>query len=145
MCASDAIVNLIHSYAERIDAGDFAGVAHLLHDARIILNAQGVETTGPGLQAMFEDSIILYPDGTPRTKHLVTNLVVEFDGDDVARARSSYLVLQQLPGGPLKTLITGRYRDRFSRVDGEWRWTERDYTLVDLVGDQSEHLRVAAS
>lgn len=141
MCESAAIARLIYHYAERIDAGDFGCAAGLLRDARIILTADGKEIPGVDLLDVFNESIIVYPDGTPRTKHLVTNLVVDFDGDDAATAHSSYLVIQQVDDRPIETVVTGRYRDRFARVQGEWRWTERDYSLIDLVGDQSRHVR----
>ena len=54
--------------------------------------------------------------GTPHTKHLVTNLVI--DVDDVAgtaSARSYFTVLQSLPDFPLQPIIAGRYRDDFER------------------------------
>ncbi|HUH71440.1 MAG TPA: hypothetical protein VLZ05_22695 [Mycobacterium sp.] len=40
----------------------------------------------------------------------------------------------------LQTLVTGRYHDRFERVDGRWRFSFRDLTLIDKVGDVSHHL-----
>jgi 3-phenylpropionate/cinnamic acid dioxygenase small subunit len=87
--------------------------------------------------------VIRYPDGTPRTKHVTTNVIVEVEpGGDRAAARSYYTVLQQVEGGALQPVVAGRYHDRFERVDGAWRFAERDYTLVDLVGDVSRHLRI---
>ena len=78
----------------------------------------------------------------PRTKHVTTNVIVEFQSDDAATARSYYTVLQQVGDTPLQVIIAGRYHDEFERVDGTWRFCERDYTLVDLVGDLSRHLRM---
>ena len=40
---------------------------------------------------------------------------------------------------PLQPIITGRYEDKFERVDGRWRYTEKKF-FVDLVGDLSQHL-----
>ena len=37
-------------------------------------------------------------------------------------------------------IAAGRYRDEFERVDGQWRFSFRDYTL-DLAGELGEHLR----
>ena len=83
-----------------------------------------------------------YDDGTPRTKHVTTNLVI--DADDAAgtaTARSYFTVLQQLEDFPLQPVIAGRYHDTFERVDDDWRLTER-VILCDLVGDLSRHLTV---
>ena len=56
-------------------------------------------------------------DGSPRTKHLVTNVVLDIDDErGHATARSSYLVLQQVGAGPLQPIITGRYHDTFERA-----------------------------
>jgi hypothetical protein len=51
-------------------------------------------------------------------------------------------VFQQVPGEPLQPIIAGRYHDRFERIDGVWWFAARDYTLVDLVGDLTRHLRI---
>lgn len=89
--------------------------------------------------AFYAGSVILH-DGTPRTKHLVTNTVVELSDDATsAIARSSYLVLQQVGDGPLEPIVTGRYEDHLSAADG-WHFVERRF-FVDLVGDLSRHLR----
>src|SRR5688572_8369085 len=135
-----AITNLLYRYAELMDLGDFAGVADLFKHARIKVGLdQAGYVDSAGILAMWEDTVIRYPDGTPRTKHVTTNAIVEFDGD-VATARSYYTVFQQVDDTPLQPIIAGRYHDRFELVEGAWRWAERDYTLVDLVGDLSRHL-----
>ncbi|EUA56422.1 snoaL-like domain protein [Mycobacterium xenopi 4042] len=86
-------------------------------------------------------AVVLYPDGTPRTKHVVTNPIIEIDEDaGTASCRSYYTVLQQIDDFPLQPIVVGRYHDGFERVDGAWRFCFRDYTLVDLVGDLSRHL-----
>jgi hypothetical protein len=93
--------------------------------------------------------IILYPDGTPRTKHVVTNPIVDVDEDagtatcrwgHLPLAGDYYTVLQQTDHFPLQVVVTGRYADRFERVDGRWRFSYRDYTKIDQVGDVSHHL-----
>jgi hypothetical protein len=38
-------------------------------------------------------------------------------------------------------VAAGRYHDRFERVDGEWRFSERDYSKLDLTDDISWHLQ----
>ncbi len=87
--------------------------------------------------------LIVYHDGTPRTKHVTTNVAIEVDEEaGTAVSRAYFTVLQALPGLALQPIVSGRYRDRFERSDGQWRFTERR-VRVDLVGDVSRHLRHA--
>jgi SnoaL-like domain len=79
----------------------------------------------------------LYSDGTPRTKHVLTNVIIEVDGDN-ANARSYVTVFQQTDALPLQPIACGRYVDRFERVSGEWRFTDRRLAGF-LLGDGSAH------
>ena len=92
-----------------------------------------------GMLALWRALIIRYPDGTPRTKHVVTNPIIDVDADR-ATCRSYYMVLQQTDELPLQLVVSGRYHDRFERVEGVWRFSYRDFTLIDSVGDTSHHL-----
>ena len=139
---SVAMTNLLYRYAECMDNGDFAGAAQLFGDARIRV-AAGHDgfVDAAGILAMWESSVTRYTDGTPRTKHVTTNAIVDIDANgEAATARSYYTVFQQVDDFALQPIISGRYHDRFAKVHGTWQWTERDYTLVDLVGDLSRHL-----
>ena len=136
------ITNLIFSYAERIDAGDFDGVAALFADAQI--TAAGTDLCRRGYDevlALYVEGTRRYPDGTPRTKHVTTNLLIELD--DPARAgacRSYFTVLQAVPGAlALQPIISGRYHDTFVLAGGSWRFASR-HMLVDLVGELGQHL-----
>jgi 3-phenylpropionate/cinnamic acid dioxygenase small subunit len=92
---------------------------------------------------MFRDMLIVYADGTPRTRHVTTNIAIEVDEEaGTAVARSYFTVLQALPDLALQPIASGRYRDRFERRGGQWRFTARRAT-VGLVGDVSRHLRSA--
>ena len=64
--------------------------------------------------------------------------MIEVDGDS-ASCRSSFAVLQQLGDGALVPVAAGRYRDRFVRTDGTWRFAVRAF-LLDQAGDVSQHL-----
>ena len=136
-----AVTNLLFRYGELIDLGDFEGVADLLGD--VVITVEGVpgEQRGrPAVLSMYVDWTRRYADGTPRTRHLISNPIVEVDGDaGVATVRSSYTVLQQVDDLALQPIIVGRYHDTFERVDGEWRFARR-HLFTDLVGDLSHHL-----
>jgi 3-phenylpropionate/cinnamic acid dioxygenase small subunit len=134
------IENLVYTYAERIDAGDLAGVAELFRHGRIEA-APGVIVEGAEkVRRLYEGSTRLYEDGTPRSRHVTTNVIVEVDDDaGTAAARASYVVFQQTDELPLQPIIAGRYRDTFHRVDGDWCFDTRQM-FVDLTGDLSRHL-----
>ena len=129
---------LVYRYAELLDSGDLDGVAALFEHATWRSARANVQGTG-AVRRMY-DGVILYEDGTPRTKHVITNLVIEHeDGTTRASARSYFTVLQQ-KDGTLEPIIAGRYHDRFERIDGGWRFAER-IILPDLYGDLSQHMR----
>lgn len=133
-----AIENLIYAYAERIDAGDLAGVAELFRHGRIEA-APGIVIEGAEqVRKLYGGSTRLYEDGTPRTRHVTTNVAIDV-GDDQASARSYYTVFQQTDELPLQPIIAGHYHDTFHRVEGQWCFDTRAM-FVDLKGDLSHHL-----
>ncbi len=139
--AERAISNLLAEYAERIDAGDFDGVADLLAKAEV--GAEGEAGSIRGREAvagLYRATTRRYGDGTPRTRHLTSNLWLAVDEEaGTAEARSSFTVLQATEGLPLQPIVVGRYLDRFERHEGRWRFAERRFR-TDLVGDVSRHL-----
>jgi hypothetical protein len=139
-----AIQNLIATYAELVDGGAFAAVAMLLADASFTGGA-GPVSGRDAIEKMLRDSLIVYDDGTPRTKHITTNVAIEIDEDaGTAVSRSYFTVLQALPDLALQPIVSGRYQDRFERRDGRWCFVERR-VRTDLVGDVSRHLRQPAA
>ncbi|KAA8968944.1 nuclear transport factor 2 family protein [Mycobacterium sp.] len=146
MPAETQIANLLYRYAECMDSGDLVGAASLFEHARLRVapgEEPGVGTVdAAAMLALWKATVVLYPDGTPRTKHVVTNPIIEVDDHrGTASCRSYYTVLQQTEGLALQPIVAGRYQDRFECVDGRWRFSFRDYTLIDMVGDVSHHLR----
>ncbi len=73
-----AIENLIAAYAELVDDGDFAGLGALLADATFI--GGGAPVRGAeAIEKMFGETVIIYDDGTPRTRHITSNIAIEVD------------------------------------------------------------------
>jgi 3-phenylpropionate/cinnamic acid dioxygenase small subunit len=136
-----AIANLVFRYAELIDSGDFEGIGALFGDAVIGADGSTVEWRGAeAITAMYVNGTRRYEDGTPRSKHVTTNLIIEVDDQRAhATCRSYYTVLQQTDEVPLQPIVAGRYHDEFARVDDQWRFARRTM-FVDLVGDLSQHL-----
>lgn len=144
--AAREIENLLYVYAERVDAGDFEGVAELFAHGRILGSPDaGPDTTWEGRERVLElyrASVQLHA-GSPRTRHVTTNAIIEIDDDaQGASARSSYLVFQQVGDAPLQPIVCGRYDDRFQRIDGRWCFDTR-IMIVDHAGDLRRHLRYA--
>ena len=137
----DAVRNLLGTYCDLVDAGDWDAVGALFADGALADEHGTVLAAGAEAVAGFYRSGTRLHDGSPRTKHHVTNTVLDAPAaDGSVTARSSYLVLQAVDGFPLQPIITGRYVDRFEPAGDGWRFAERRF-LVDLVGDLSHHLR----
>ena len=137
------VEGLLYAYAARLDEGDFEAVAGLFA-AAAIRTPDGTEVAR-GREAvlrLYQQTTRIHDDGTPRTKHVVTNLVVAADDEaGTATARSYFTVLQATDGVALQPIVAGRYADAFELADGSWRFTER-VMHVDLVGDTSQHLLI---
>lgn len=136
------IENLIYTYAERIDAGDLEGVAQLFTNGEIAAPTEGSLVQGyDAVLAMYQTATKIYEDsGTPMTRHITTNVIIETDGDE-ASSRSCFTVVQGTSEFPLQPIISGRYRDSFRKTDAGWEFARREMH-VDLVGDLSAHLLI---
>ena len=124
--------------------GDFEGVGDLLADATFTGDAGSVSGRD-AIEKMLRENVMVYEDGTPRTKHLKPNFAIEVDEESgTAVSRSYFTALQALPDLGLQPIVSGRYYDRFERRDGRWRFLERR-VRTDLIGDMSRHLRRPAA
>jgi ketosteroid isomerase-like protein len=150
MAVSDeqAIQNILYQYGYLIDAGDFAGIGRLFGDA--VLSADGTELGVSGAEAIqkyYEGSTRIYEDtGTPKTKHVFTNFMIEIDDDGgaLANSKANYFVLQQTDVLPVQVIISGHYEHRYKKRDGAWRMTHKKF-FVDQLGDLSQHLLFSLS
>ena len=83
-------------------------------------------------------------DGSLKTLHRVSNVLIEVDEEaDSARSTSYLMMLQAVPesGFPLQPIGSGIYHDTFKRVDGTWQFATHRLELK-LVGDMSRHAAV---
>jgi len=138
----EAITKLVYTYAERIDLGDFAGVGELFDHATLTFEGFGDAVRGQeAIEALYGRTTRRFEDGTPRTKHVMTNLIVDVDDEErTASSRSYFTVLQAVPGElALQPVIAGRYRHRYERAAEEWRVTAM-HIMIDLMGDLSSHM-----
>ena len=134
MTADDyfAIQNLIYRYCDRIDRGDFAGIAQLFAHAEIHVPALPAPVRGvAAIEAMYTQFTRVYPEtGTPRTRHVTSNVIIEPDG----RGRGARAVLRS--GAPghrraapaahhrraLLRSFCARQKARGALPSGAWRW-----------------------
>tara|TARA_B100000767_G_scaffold261661_1_gene273496 strand:- start:653 stop:1123 length:471 start_codon:yes stop_codon:yes gene_type:complete len=135
------ITNLLFTYTERFDLGDFEGAADIFKHAKIIIGSNGETINSQGLLENWRSMVVVYESGTPRTKHVCTNAIVDVDLDNAtATSRSYYIVYQQTKVLPFQPIVAGRYVDKFELVADQWRFSERDYRLMEMVGNISKHL-----
>ncbi|NIY64220.1 nuclear transport factor 2 family protein [Streptomyces malaysiensis] len=137
-----AIPNLLARYAELIDTGDFQGLGRLFAHATITVEENDLEVSGEGeVRAMYERWTRLYADnGSPHTRHVTTNPILDVDDEGgTATCRSYVTVFQCTDALPLQPILSGRYRDRFRRVDGQWRFEHR-HMINEYIGDLSHHM-----
>lgn len=145
--AARAIANLVFALAEAIDDADGDRIEALFGDATFTMAGGRPRRGGAAFRRVIEQGMVTY-DGSPRTLHQVTNLIVEVDpGGASASGRARVTVYQQVPPTaahpalPLQPVLVGRYDDRYHRdADGVWGFTSR-VMHVDLVGDTSHHSR----
>ncbi len=130
------LTNKIYRYAELFDTGQFEDfAAQFAHGAW-----HNADPGADGVLRYLEAHVLTY-DGSPRTRHVTTNLVIDVDEDaGTATAQSYVTVFQALPDFPLQPIFSGRYDDQFERVGDEWRWLERR-VINDMYGDVSRHVR----
>lgn len=135
----EAIRNLLGTYCLLIDAGDFQALGELFTDG-VLLDERGrVAAKGAeAATAMWTGLVKRYADGTPKTRHVTANPVIDVHDDGTAVCRSSFVVLQEI-GSRLEPIAAGRYHDTFGSHEGSWFFTSRQFFL-DQLGDVSGHM-----
>ena len=132
--ASASIMRLMHDYCTAIDHGDFTRFGLLMKGARWLVEG---EPPSPGSPT----NVIVYDDGSPRPKHVISNIDITLaDSGSEATGHSYVQVYQKAPDRPLQVIFAGEYFDEFRCVDGEWSFATRDIRYP-LFGDLSGHLK----
>lgn len=135
-----AIQDLMFRYAECVDLARFEELGQLFRHGT--LGAAGAEPMrgAKAIGGFYAATNKVHADGTLRTRHLASNVIVEVDPKgDRAAARSYFVVLQATPALPLQPIVAGRYHDTFRVVDGQWCFADRSI-FVDQIGNMKEHL-----
>ncbi len=135
-----AVQDLMFRYAECVDRALFDELGELFRHGS--LGAEGAEPMrgSSPIRSFYAATNKVYSDGTLRTRHLASNVIVEVDAAaGRATARSYFVVFQATQAVPLQPIVAGRYHDTFHVVDGHWCFADR-LISVDQIGNMSDHL-----
>ncbi|WP_415977210.1 nuclear transport factor 2 family protein [Rhodococcus sp. 077-4] len=134
------IERLILLYPYFLDNARFEQMGQLFAHADVYAGGTLAARHDPAAVAdLWRSFVRIHSNGTPRTHHIATNVLIDFDDQNHARAHSYILVVQHTRNLPLAPITAGDYLDRFAKIDGEWRFTER-HVGNDLFGDMTDHL-----
>ncbi len=134
----DAIRDLMMRYARFTDLADHDTVGEIFAHGPF-RSSLGSSHAGAEMAANRKRRILTH-DGSPGTRHVPTNIMIDIDeAAGAARARSYFSLFQATPTMPLRLVGSGRYYDRFERIEGEWCFTDR-LSMLDTRGDLSQHI-----
>ena len=97
------IANLLYRYAELMDGGELEAVAEMFRHARMKSRSAGELLDNAGMLEQWRRFVKIYPCGTPRTKHVVTNPIIEVDAGrtvDVVFTKGFSLEAEAAGGAP---------------------------------------------
>ena len=149
--ARQVIEEIMHRYAYGIDTADIESVGNIFA-AGALIHEDGSETRGPAaITDLYSNLIIFYDENgeqvpyarkqcSPKTRHVNTNIIMEFNTEiTVCQVRSYFTVYQTIDGA--NTIIAGgRYEDRFEHDPYGWHLIERRL-FIENKGDMSHHLK----
>lgn len=132
------ISHLLHSYCEAYDAARWTDTARLF-DRGTWYVSDDVALSGTEQVVSFLESNIRLYEGSPRTRHTLSNIRIDIAEDRTsARSESIVVVFQSPPGEAPRILVQGVYLDKFGNESNRWYFAERR-AVVDGAGDLSTH------
>ena len=144
MIADDyfAIQNLINSYFQRVDAGDFDGCGALFKNADVHYpsSKMTISKDPKAVAELMRSYVKLYGETqSPLTRHHSGNIMIERAGPNEAKAQCSAIIFQGTPDLPFQAIGEASYNDIFTKSDQIWAFTRREISL-NFMGDMSHHL-----
>ena len=116
-----AIQKVAALYNHAVDAGDGPGFAATFVEDGKLINTERVE--GRAALSAFAETV---PTRLPRPRHILSNVVIDGDGDR-ATLKGYLQVFAHIGDGAPQPVTTGVYNDTLRREDGEWLFVERVY------------------
>ena len=128
----DAIRETMARYCFHFDGGHIdEWVGLFTEDGIFDRGDYGVQSGEEALRAFFSGYPL--PDGTPRLMHIISNVIIEVNGNE-ARSQSYVLVVRPNKDGALVNGLAGRYQDELVKTDGRWRFRVRK-VFFDYLGE----------
>jgi uncharacterized protein (TIGR02246 family) len=120
-----AIQQLVARYNHAIDSGDSAAFAGAFVDDGV-LDAGQLQVEGRTALEQFGQQ---FHTSARAPRHVATNLVIDGHGDKATL--QAYVQMYALLGDPPRQEITasGKYTDTLAKVDGNWRFVRRTFTV----------------
>jgi hypothetical protein len=132
----EEIRRLMYEYAECVDLADFEGLARLFAHGQMRSSTADGGMSGEAVRDFYAATNRVHPDGTLRTRHLATNIIIDLDEAGAsASARSHFLVLQatvNLPLQPIVALRASRRQLALHRAHGARRSGREHVGAPDL-------------
>lgn len=121
----EAIRHLAQDYRRHLDARDLAAYASLFAEDGEWHGGTGYARGPDAIRTMLEERLSPNPKAPgPTTFHLVTEPVIELDGDR-ASGTSTWALLRRGPDDTPELAALGHYDDLYVRVEGYWRFARR--------------------
>ncbi len=123
LIAREEIRELVAAYAQLADSGRFAALLDLFADDATLEPGELPAVTGRVALADFfsgTSRTLVAATTRPLIRHHVSNLRITYDGPDAATGTCYFFVVTER--GPDHW---GRYRDRYVRSGGRWRFQHR--------------------
>jgi ketosteroid isomerase-like protein len=119
--ASTQIHALYEEYGEHFEAGDSLAFASLFSETATIFRPDGSAVSG-------REQLVAMVEGAKargaRVRHFLADIDIETEGDS-ARGAAHVVALSSSAEDDLSLLMMGRYSDRFTRIDGVWKFESR--------------------
>jgi hypothetical protein len=123
----EQIMRLINVYSYHVDKREFDELGALLAHATFWLSwpAEGIETGEIRGEEAIKRYYAEHLAARRPSRHVITNVVIDVAGDGESASAYAYLTsVGHPPEGPA-VLLSGHYEDRFEKVDGAWRFTQK--------------------
>lgn len=132
-----SILDLLHRYGHCYDEGDFDALeACFTEDATFSITGGigGMPAVMRGRAEIRERMAARRAaTATAQRRHLITNVIMDAEGEGRVRA-ASYLLLGSTEDGRLHLPVTGRYVDLLERHGGGWAIAERRLAMDGSIG-----------
>ena len=122
LCDTDEITWVLNEYCNALDRMDLPRLCALFTEDCLVeygpeewLQSRGAAALEQSLARMWRWA---------RTSHHLSNVQVEFSGNDAAGVQSYVQAWHERPDGATATVL-GQYHDRFVRLEAGWRIAER--------------------